>query len=173
MKRFVFFVSAVVLASCSDVNLGDLSSFGDSKASVSDTSRADYYTDDQLIVSGKVQFREGNYGKSYSLFKQAINENPKDPAAWLGYAAASDMLRRFDQSKKAYNRLKPVIGNRIEFHNNLGYSYLLQGELVAARRSFLKAYDLDPSNEITANNLELLRNSSTYPKRSLRDAQGI
>ena len=109
MKRFVFLISAVVLASCSDVNFGDLSSFGDSEASLSDTSRADYYTDDQLIISGKVQFREGNYGKSYSLFKQAINENPRDPAAWLGYAAASDMLRRFDQSKKAYSRLQPVI----------------------------------------------------------------
>ena len=173
MKRFVFLISAVVLASCSGVNFGDLSSFGDSEASLSDTSRADYYTDDQLIISGKVQFREGNYGKSYSLFKQAINENPRDPAAWLGYAAASDMLRRFDQSKKAYSRLQPVIGNRIEFHNNLGYSFLLQGDLVAARRSFLRAYDMDPSNETTANNLELLRNSTNFPKRGFEQSRGI
>lgn len=163
----------MVLASCSDVNLGDISSFADSKASLSDTSKADFYTDDQLIVSAKVQFREGNYGKSYTLFKQAINENPKDPAAWLGYAAAADMLRRFDQSKKAYSRLQPVIGNRIEFHNNLGYSYLLQGDLVAARRSFLKAYDIDPSNEVTANNLELLRNSANFPKRGFGQSKGI
>lgn len=173
MKRFIFVVGAMLLTSCSDVYVGDLSSFGDSAASVNDTSRADYYTDDQLIISGKVQFREGNYGKSYSLFKQAINENPRDPAAWLGYAASADMLRRFDQSKKAYSRLQPVIGNRIEFHNNLGYSYLLQGELVAARRSFLKAYDLDPSNEITANNLELLRNSANFPKRGFEQSRGI
>lgn len=173
MKRFLFVVGAVLLASCSETDLANFSSFGDSAASVSDTSRADYYTDDQLIISGKVQFREGNYGKSYSLFKQAINENPKDPAAWLGYAAASDMLRRFDQSKKAYSRLQPVIGNRIEFHNNLGYSYLLQGDLVAARRSFLKAYDLDPSNEVTANNLELLRNSANFPKRGFERSRGI
>lgn len=173
MKRFLFIVVAVVLASCSEANLADFSSFGDSAASVGDTSRADFYTDDQLIISGKVQFREGNYGKSYTLFKKAINENPKDPAAWFGYAAAADMLRRFDQSKKAYSRLQPVIGNRIEFHNNLGYSYLLQGDLVAARRSFLKAYDLDPSNETTANNLELLRNSANFPKRGFSQSRGI
>ena len=173
MKRFVFLISAVVLTSCAGMDIGEFSTFSDSKASLSDTSRADFYTDDQLIISGKVQFREGNYGKSYSLFKQAINENPKDPAAWLGYAAASDMLRRFDQSKMAYSRLQPVIGNRIEFHNNLGYSYLLQGDLVSARRSFLKAYDLDPSNEITANNLELLRNSANFPKRGFSQSRGI
>jgi Flp pilus assembly protein TadD len=162
-----------MLASCSDVNFADMSTHGDSAASVQDTSKADYYTDDQLIVSGKVQFREGRYGKAYTLFKQAINENPKDPAAWLGYAASADMLRRFDQSKKAYSRLQPVIGNRIEFHNNLGYSYLLQGQLVAARRSFLRAYDLDPSNETTANNLELLRNSGNFPKRGFGQSSGI
>lgn len=173
MKRFIFLVSAMVLASCSDVNLGDMSSFADSKASVLDTSRADFYTNDQLLISGKVQFREGNYGKANTLFKQAINENPRDPAAWLGYAAASDMLRRFDESRKAYSRLQPVIGNRIEFHNNLGYSYLLQGNLVSARRSFLRAYDMDPSNEITANNLELLRNSANFPKRGFEHSRGI
>lgn len=173
MKRLIFVIGAVLLASCSETNYADWSTYGDSAASVRDTAKADFYTDDQLIVSGKVQFREGNYGKAYSLFKQAINENPKDPAAWLGYAAAADMVRRFDESTKAYRRLQPVIGNRIEFHNNLGYSYLLQGQLVAARRSFLRAYDMDPSNEITANNLEMMRNSANFPKRGIGQSQGI
>ena len=173
MKRYLVIASAVVLAACVGVETGDLSTFGDNAASVRDTSKADYYPDDQLIVTGKAQFREGNYGKAFSSFKNAINVNPKDPAAWLGYAAAADMLRRFDTSAQAYRRLQPVIGNRIEFHNNLGYHYMLQGELVAARRSFLRAYDLDPSNETTANNLELLRNSATYPKRGFGQSNGI
>jgi Flp pilus assembly protein TadD len=173
MKRFMFVVGAMLLASCSNIQLSEMSSFADSSASVLDTSRADYYTDDQLIITAKAQFREGNYGKAYSGFKQAINENPKDPAAWFGYAAAADMLRRFDESKKAYARLQPVIGRRLEFHNNLGYSYLLQGDLVSARREFLKAYDMDPKNEVTANNLQLLRNSYNYPKRGADQMSGI
>ncbi len=173
MKRIVLVCGVFVLASCEGTSLSDYSTFGDSAASVSDTSRADFYPDDQLLVTAKAQFREGNYGKAFTGFRKAINVTPKDPAAWLGYAASADMLRKFDQSAKAYRRLRPVIGNRIEFHNNLGYSYMLQGDLVKARRSFLKAYDADPSNETTANNLELLRNSSKFPKRGIGQSNGI
>jgi Flp pilus assembly protein TadD len=36
---------------------------------------------------------------------------------------------------------------------------------VAARRYFLKAYDIDPNNPTTANNLQLLGNSVSFAKR--------
>lgn len=173
MKRIVLICGVFLLASCEGTSLSDYSTFGDSAESVADTSRADYYPDDQLLVTAKAQFREGNYGKAFTGFKKAINVTPKDPAAWLGYAAAADMLRKFDQSAKAYSRLQPVIGNRIEFHNNVGYSYMLQGDLVKARRAFLRAYDIDPSNDTTANNLELLRNSANFPKRGIGQSNGI
>ena len=85
--------------------------------------------------------------------------------AWLGYAASSDHLARFDNSDQAYQRLSSMIPNRPEYLNNVGYSYLLRGNLVQARRYFLKAYEIDPANETTANNLELLRNSTTSIQR--------
>jgi hypothetical protein len=37
----------------------------------------------------------------------------------------------------------------------------------------LRAYEIDPSNERAANNLELLRNSINYPRRSAGDIEGI
>lgn len=149
------------------------SPFGDHKASIQDTSRADYHPDDQLLISAKAQFREGNYGKASRLFKKAIDVSASDPQAWLGYAASSDMLRRWDKSDVAYAKLRPMIGHRIEYHNNLGYSYLLRGSLRSARHEFLKAYEIDPSNEFAANNLELLRNSVNYPKRGPETSTGI
>lgn len=161
------------LAACTETSLGDLSSTADGAASVADTSNLAYYPDDQLLVSGKAQFREGNYGKSFTAFKKALDVQPTDPQALLGFAASADMLRRFDQADAAYRTLQPMIGNRIEFHNNYGYSLLLRGNLKAAREQFLKAYEIDPSNEFAANNLQLLRNSVTYPKRSKGDLQGI
>ena len=124
-----------------------------------------YYPDDQILVSAKAQFRDGNYGTSYRMFKKALDVTPQDPAAWLGFAASADMLRKFDHSDFAYKRLQPMIGNRIEYLNNYGYSMLLRGDLVKARADFLTAYEKDPSNPVTANNLELLRNSVEYPKR--------
>ena len=169
---FIIFIF-LFLASCNTSNVFDISSFSDKASTVKDTSVTDYYPDDQLVVEGKLQFKEGNYGKAYTLFKKAINVVPNDPHAWIGYAAASDHLRRFDSSNRAYRRLAKMIGHRPEYHNNVGYSYLLRGNLRQARRHFLKAYEIDPSSEVTANNLELLRNSVSHPKRGLNASKGI
>ena len=172
MKRLSVAVF-LLAAGCQVAGPGGFNAFSDSPEVALDTSNVAYYPDDQLLVSAKAQFREGNYGKSYTLFKKAIDVVPSDPAAWLGFAASSDMLRQFDRSDYAYGRLKPVIGNRVEFLNNYGYSMLLRGELVAARQYFLKAYEKEPSNPVTANNLELLRNSVQYPRRARGDLKGI
>jgi Flp pilus assembly protein TadD len=142
------------------------SSFGDSTTSLDDTSDVAFYPNDELVAQGKVQFKERNYGKSYTIFKRAVELFPEDPQAWLGFAASSDQIGRFDTSDKAYATLQPMIGGRPEYLNNVGYSYLLRGNLVQARRYFLKAYEIDPSNETTANNLQLLANSSSFAKRT-------
>ncbi|CUH74900.1 type IV pilus biogenesis/stability protein PilW [Tritonibacter multivorans] len=157
----------LVLCAC------EMSAFSDSSDAVKDTANVAYYPDDELLVSAKVQFSEGNYGKSFRMFEQALDVTPKDPAALLGYAASADMLRRFDKADVAYRKLRPTIGNRIEYLNNYGYSLLLRGDLVSARKFFLKAYEKDPANPVTANNLELLRNSVNYPKRGRGDLKGL
>lgn len=168
MKQIIFSIALLGLAGCTE-----LSGFSDGSQSVRDTSNVSYYPNDENVVSGLVQFREGNYGKAYASFKNALDVVPDDPQAWLGFAAASDMLGRFDKSDYAYSKLQPTIGNRVEYLNNYGYSMLLRGELMKARRYFLLAYEKDPSNPITANNLEMLRNSVDYPKRLTGDLKGI
>lgn len=173
MKRLIVLVMAFALVGCENVGFGEFSTFSESPASNKDTSNVSFYPDDELIVSAKVQFREGNYGKSYTMFKKALDVTPNDPQAWLGFAASADMLNRFDKSDYAYRKMQPVIGNRIEFLNNYGYSMLLRGELKTARQYFLKAYERDPSNPVTANNLELLRNSINFPRRTREDLKGI
>ncbi len=163
----------MVASSCTTNEPAGFSSFGNTASSAADTSNVDYYPDDQLIVSAKVQFNSKNYGKASALFKKALDVAPDDPQALLGYAASSDMLRRFDLADLAYRRLQPIIGKRIEYHNNYGYSQLLRGNLQVARRHFIIAYEMDPANETAANNLQLLRNSSSYQKRSPGDLKGI
>ena len=157
---------APLVAGCQSGDVLDMSSFGDSAASVKDLPDVSYYKNDELIKEGKVQFKEKNYGKSYALFKRAVEVFPEDPQAWLGFAASADHIARFDTSDRAYQRLASMIGNRPEYFNNVGYSYLLRGNLMQARRNFLKAYELDPANVTTANNLELLENSISFAKRS-------
>ena len=156
-------LAALLVAGC---QTDDMSSFGDSAASVNDLPDVSYYKTDELVTVGKVQFKEKNYGKSYALFKRAIELFPEDPQAWLAFAASADQIGRFDTSDLAYRKLAPMIGGRPEYYNNVGYSYLLRGNLLQARRNFLKAYRLDPSNETTANNLQLLSNSASFAKRT-------
>ena len=170
VKRAVapLFLCALFLSSCQTANVLDpdeISSFGDSAASVDDISLNTYYPNEQLVKEGLVQIREKNYGKSYTLFKKAVEVYPDDPLAWLGYSASADHLSRFKNADIGYRRLARMIPNTPTYLNNVGYSYLLRGNLRQARTYFLRAYEIDHSNETTTNNLELLRNSASFVKR--------
>ena len=173
IRTLVASVSFVALVGCEGVSFSDFSAFSNDWASALDTSNRQYYESDDPIIVGQLMFRDEAYGRAYEKFKEALNAVPEDPTALLGFAASADMLGRFDQSNPAYRRLQPIIGNRIEYHNNRGYSMLLQGDLINARQHFLKAYEIDPSNAWAANNLELLRNSINYPRRSAGDIRGL
>ncbi len=158
-------VLLVTLSGCQSGGLGDLSTFGDDAFTNNDLSDVSFYRDDELLKQGQVQFKAKNYGKAYSIYKKAVEVYPKDPVAWIGYAASADMVGRFDSADQGYRILAGMIPGRPEYLNNVGYSYLLRGNLVTARRYFLKAYEIDPKNPTTANNLQLLGNSVSFAKR--------
>jgi Flp pilus assembly protein TadD len=173
MRTKLLFVCLLTVAGCSEIGFGDFSSFGDGAGTVYDAANREYYPDDQLLVSARLQFLDRNYGMSHALYKRAIEVYPNDPQALLGYAASLDMLKKFDQADAVYRQLQPMVGNTIPYHNNFGYSQLLRGNLQAARQHFLIAYEMDPSNPVTANNLELLRNSIDFPRRAPGDLTGL
>ncbi|OWW04094.1 hypothetical protein ATY81_17365 [Rhizobium sp. R72] len=161
----LLFASVGMLVACQSSSFDDLAAFGDSANTLKDESAVAFYKNDELITVGKRQFQEKNYGKSYAIYKRAVDVFPEDPAAWLGLAASADMVARFDTSDRAYQQLSRMIGNTPVYYNNIGYSHLLRGDLRAARGYFLKAYELDPANEVTARNLELMKNSVNFAQR--------
>ena len=172
MRRAIISMTLVLgLAACD--GSGAFSSFSNGASAARDTSNREYYNSDDPLVAGRVLFQDEIYGRAYNRFKRALDHDPEDPAALLGFAASADMLGRFDQSNPAYAKLQKIIGHRIEYQNNRGYSLLLQGDLIGARQHFIRAYEIDPSNERAANNLELLRNSVNYPKRSPGDLKPL
>lgn len=166
MLRVCALCGAFAVAGCNGNGLGELTSFSDTTSGLQSTAEIDYYPSDKLLAAAKNHFREGNYGHAQKAYQKAVEIFPNDPEAWLGLAASYDRLRRFDQSDLAYRKLAGMLGGRPEYYNNVGYSYMLRGDLVRARQSFLKAYELDPSNERTANNIELLRSSMRFAKRA-------
>src|SRR5260221_3844079 len=83
----------------------------------------------------------GNSGIAERYFRDATEKARKDPTAWIGLAAAYDRLARFDLADRAYLYAIRLMGETTEILNNQGYSYMLRGDLVNARKKFLKAYE--------------------------------
>jgi Flp pilus assembly protein TadD len=155
-------LSGGVLSACQGV---DATSFGDTKEGLKSVADVEYYSSDQAVAAGKNQFREKNYGNAEAAFQKAVELAPRDGEAWMGLAASYDRLRRFDLADRAYDQAFGLLGGTYQYYNNRGYSFLLRGDLVKARRNFLKAYDLAPQNQVVANNLELLGSSAKSVRR--------
>jgi Flp pilus assembly protein TadD len=133
---------------------------------VQDPDDVKYYRSDEPLRMGIEHFNRGHYGIAERYFRDATEKAPKDPTAWIGLAAAYDRLARFDLADRAYTYAIRLVGETTEILNNQGYSYMLRGDLVNARRKFLKAYEREPNNPTIANNLQLLNSSSRFIQRS-------
>jgi Tfp pilus assembly protein PilF len=125
-----------------------------------------YYPSDEPVRMGLEHFNRGNFGLSQRYFKDGVEKAPRDVTAWVGLAASYDRLRRFDLADQAYAAAMRLGGETVQILNDQGYSYMLRGNLTAARRKFEKAYSLDPTNPVIANNLELLNGSRRIIERS-------
>ena len=124
-----------------------------------------YYHSDEPVRMGLEQFNRGNYAIANRYFKEGVEKSPKDLTAWMGLAASYDRLRRFDLADQAYVQAARLGGETVQLLNDQGYSYMLRGNLSAARRKFERAYSLDPGNPVVANNLELLNGSRRFIER--------
>jgi Flp pilus assembly protein TadD len=133
---------------------------------VQDPDDVKYYRSDEPLRMGIEHFNRGNFGIAERYFRDATEKAPKDPTAWIGLAAAYDRIARFDLADRAYVYAIRLAGETTEILNNQGYSYMLRGDLVNARRKFLKAYEREPNNPTIANNLQLLNSSSRFIQRS-------
>lgn len=124
-----------------------------------------YYPSDEPVRLGLEHFNRGSYGIAQRHFKDAVEKSPNDVTAWIGLAASYDRLRRFDLADQAYAQAIRLGGETVQVLNDQGYSYMLRGNLNAARRKFEKAYSLDPTNPVIVNNLELLNGSRRFIER--------
>ena len=108
------------------------------------------------LVLGTRHYREKNYGLAEQHFRRATEKSPRDGEAWLGLAASYDRLKRYELADRAYSQALAIFGPRPEVINNIGYSYLLRGDLRRARSKFAEAQAKDPGNPTIANNIALV-----------------
>lgn len=141
-----------LLAGCTSLG----GAFGDTTAALVEVPSIQSYPADKALAEAKTHFGQGDYGYSASFYKRVVELTPNDPEGFVGLAASYDRLRRFDLSDRAYAQILQITGPTLQYYNNIGYSYMLRGNLPAARASFLKAQKLAPDSIVVANNLQLL-----------------
>lgn len=147
---------ALALAGCSSSKLVGASSFGNNVLEVAELNDAGSYTAERALHEARGHFRNKDYGHSAALYKRAVELSPKDPEGYVGLGASYDRLRRFDLSDRVYAALFELTGGTAQYHNNLGYSHLLRGNLREAMGQFRKAERLAPGNVVVANNIQLV-----------------
>jgi len=165
MKSAVFGLVAIGLAAlplcgCSSVLNGG-SAYGTSgKVASLDLPSIGNITADAALTEARSHFKNNDFGYSAALYKKVVELNPKDPQGYVGLGASYDRLGRFDLSDRVYATLFQISGGTAQYYNNLGYSYLLRGNLPQALSNFRKAKAMAPDNAVVANNLQMLAKAS-------------
>jgi len=155
---FAIALAVLPLSGCSSLVGG--STFGSNRVNVAEIKDIGDYTADRALSEARSHFRNSDFGYSATLYKRVVDLNPKDPEGYVGLGASYDRLGRFDLSDRVYETLYTISGGTAQYYNNVGYSYMLRGNLTAALTSFRKAGKLAPDNAIVANNLQILASAA-------------
>ncbi len=136
------------------------SSYGSNRLDVADIKGIGDYTAERALSEARAHFRNSDFGYSAAMYKRYVDLNPKDAQGYVGLSASYDRLGRFDLSDRVYATLFQLAGGSAQYYNNLGYSYMLRGNLTLALTNFRKAKAMDPGSVIVANNLQILANAA-------------
>jgi Flp pilus assembly protein TadD len=153
-------VALAMLAGCSTMDIGGFSAVANHGSETSAVPELGNPTTEQALADARTHFRDGDFGYSASLYKKVVELDPKNPEGYIGLSASYDRLGRFDLSDRVYATLYSLTGGTAQYYNNVGYSYLLRGNLTAALGNFRKAQHLAPDNVVVANNLQILANAA-------------
>ncbi len=103
---------------------------------------------------GLEHFNRDDYGLAERYFRYAVEKAPRDATAWIGVAAS------YDASAGLILPTGPTARR-----SALSVKRPKSCDLRRARAKFLKAYEPEPDNPPSSNNLQLLNSSSRFIQR--------
>ena len=98
-----------------------------------------------------------DYTAARSELVKARTLQSGDEAALAALAVAADLTGDFRLADRAYDKLLTSATDRAMLFNNMGYSFMLRGELETALDYLTEASRLQPDNPTIRNNLAMLR----------------
>jgi Flp pilus assembly protein TadD len=99
---------------------------------------------EKALEAGKTHYREGQFGLAEQAFRRAVEQDKNNAG-------------------RAYEVVMRLSGRTPAVLNNLGYHYILRGDLERARSTLLEAKRHDPENQHIRNNLELIGGAEPGP----------
>ena len=129
---------------------------GEAAVAAADPVDLTYVSPNDPLRRGLYHFNRGEFGLAETYFRAVIEKSPGNVTAWIGLAGCYDNIRRFDLADRAYQQAIRLAGETTQILNNQGYSYMLRGDLRAARARFLKALRRDPHNKTVRNNVRIV-----------------
>lgn len=163
LLRLGLLVALVVvpLSGCASGGLIGASAFGGNRLEIADLGGNAPTTLEGALAEARSHFRNGDFGHSAAFYQRAVELASKEPEGYVGLGASYDRLGRFDLSDRVYAALYELTGGTAQYFNNVGYSYMLRGNLTAALTNFRRALSLDPDNVVVANNIQILTSTAT------------
>lgn len=142
MRRMTVALLAMSLASC--VGTGT-------------APRSDAATAASHYAAGISQLQARNYKQAKAELTKAQPFRTGDARALMALAVASDMQGDFRTADRAYAELTKKGGDQAMLFNNMGYSYMLRGDLDRAISYLTEAARRAPDNPTIRNNIAMLR----------------
>jgi tetratricopeptide (TPR) repeat protein len=97
--------------------------------------------------------QKGEIQRAVDLYKEAVQENPKDPRMLFNLAMALDQKRDFQSEGEAIEKAIEVDPGFAVAHNQLGFLRLQAGQVRQAEQEFRTAISLNPHYAEAQNNL--------------------
>jgi Flp pilus assembly protein TadD len=124
---------------------------------VTGTARPDAATAVIHYSAGLQLLQQRNYPAAKAELTKAQPFKTGDVRALMALAVASDMLGDYRTSDRAYGELMTRGTDKAMLFNNMGYSYMLRGDLDRAMTYLTEAARQAPDDAAIRNNLVMLR----------------
>jgi len=108
-----------------------------------------------LVNAGDVYLEKKDHDQAVSLYKEAIQLNPRYAKAYQALGVAMTRQGRHEEAKDSYLKALEIEPSS-QVYNNLGMWYDRVGELDRAERFFIKALELQPNSPQAHNNLGMI-----------------